>query len=231
MQKTSLTWIQNKGYAYHLDTDDEVLAFLYNEGLGQIVDKIIKSNAPRVMIADIWRYAVVYSHGGYYADLDTVCQKPIPDWIPRQDYDCDMIIALENDIHFCQWTFASSAGHPALARVLELIAERAETFPKDIPDFVHWHTGPAVFTAGILDILGLDATSNAVDAYRKLQWNPEIQKRAAQLGLCVFSDDLFKRSAVTHQYSSQWTQDEAGYQSWTKAATQFRQSSNSKAIT
>jgi mannosyltransferase OCH1-like enzyme len=38
---------------------------------------MVKSFPKGVMIADFWRYSIMYSHGGIYLDLDTLPVKPI----------------------------------------------------------------------------------------------------------------------------------------------------------
>ena len=65
--------------------------------------------------------------------------------------DCQIVIAPENDEHFCQWTIASVAGHPILSNVLRLIFQRAREGISESEHFVHYHTGPAVWTDAIVD--------------------------------------------------------------------------------
>ena len=62
---------------------------------------------------------------------------------------CRVIIGLENDNHFCQWSFCSVAGHPLLEGVIQRIVARAEAgIMTNLSDFVHYYTGPAVFSHG-----------------------------------------------------------------------------------
>ena len=65
------------------------------------------------------RYAVLYARGGIYADVDATCVVPVRNWLPPMDRagqglpleaeynsmtwdQCSMLIAMENDLHFCQ---------------------------------------------------------------------------------------------------------------------------------
>ena len=121
--------------------------------------------------------------------------------------DCDVIIGLENDVHFCQWTFASTPGHPFLARVLELINERARVpdFPRtDLPDFVHFHTGPGVFTDAIIDVLFDEINDGrstaAVEAVKRLSTDETTSARAHQLGACFL--DATRTTATSSATSS-----------------------------
>jgi hypothetical protein len=146
--------------------------------------------------------------------------------------DCDVIIGLENDVHFCQWTFASTPGHPFLARVLELINERARVpdFPRtDLPDFVHFHTGPGVFTDAIIDVLFDEINDGrstaAVEAVTRLSTDETTSARAHQLGACFLDANAYNGDLVSHQFSSQWVGTDAEarkYASWTVASEHFR---------
>lgn len=75
---------------------------------------------------------------------------------------CSLVIAPENNFHMSQWTIVSSiAGHPLLARVIDEILTRAEKgFDMSNKNLVHAHTGPAVWTDGIIrwfvENLGID---------------------------------------------------------------------------
>lgn len=69
-----------------------------------------------VMKADVWRVAVVYVHGGIYADIDTECRAPISTWIPT---DQRLVAAVEDESGALgNFTFAAVARHPALLHVL-----------------------------------------------------------------------------------------------------------------
>ena len=67
-----------------------------------------------------------------------------------------MIVCPENNLHFCQWTFAATAGHPILKSVLDCIKIAFENPDYTKPHFVHELTGPYVWTKGILSALELN---------------------------------------------------------------------------
>lgn len=104
-----------------------------------------------VMRADFWRYCVMYRFGGVYADVDTICERPVESWLRVAP---GLVVAAENDEHLCQWTFAARPNHPALASLIDTIIRMAhdETLMRNLsaPHFVHRTTGPAVFTDAIL---------------------------------------------------------------------------------
>jgi hypothetical protein len=214
--------LKNPGYSWTLAVDEEVIDALRHEstGLRDTVDMLLERGAPKVMLADIWRYAVLYKHGGVYADVDTVSRKPVDSWLPpaapapqlagderasaaysglSMDQ-CAIIIAMENDVHFCQWTLASIPGHPILGRVLELIVERAKDFPRvqTADNMVDWYTGMDVFSQGIADVLGLDPSyaRQAGDVF-ELVWTDEaVMGRARDMKACFLSDEFFAGDVV-----------------------------------
>ena len=171
----------------------------------------------------MWRYAVVYAQGGVYADVDTDCVKPISSWLRPE---CDILIGLENDVHFCQWTFAAIPRSPYLKSVLQLIVERLD-FQKGLNitdgDFVHHYTGPGVFTNGIGRALAerLKLPSHSV-TWSPRQWMEYLRRigGAKSHGICLEDQDFFGGNNVQNIYASQ--QSFPGWKSWTVAASELR---------
>lgn len=84
MQEAVDSWrTQNPDYQYEFFDDARMKDYVYNfdctdfpftnEQLRTAFDSI-RTGAGR---ADIWRYLIIYDHGGIYADIDTVCVKPL----------------------------------------------------------------------------------------------------------------------------------------------------------
>ena len=140
------TWKNlNPDFEYRYMDDTQAAEFILNE-YGQEWHNIFVNLPVGVMRGDLWRYMIIYKYGGVYADLDTECLNPINTWL-NEDY--DMIVCPETDIHYCQWTFAASAGHPVLKSVLDTIKEKLLNPEYGSPHFVHTHTGPSILTEGI----------------------------------------------------------------------------------
>jgi mannosyltransferase OCH1-like enzyme len=115
--------------------------------------------------ADIFRYLVMYQFGGFYADIDTTCLRPLeslrrkrprPTLILGRDY--IRTGRHRGRMEYLQWFLASTPGHPVWKFVLEVIRERfqllpAKLFPKtqsELGDvYTLWLTGPQAFTAGV----------------------------------------------------------------------------------
>jgi mannosyltransferase OCH1-like enzyme len=48
--------------------------------------------------ADTFRYAILHKEGGFYADLDVTCSRPIEQWLPHVGHDpetTDLIVGFE----------------------------------------------------------------------------------------------------------------------------------------
>lgn len=203
------TWQNiNPEYEYEYMDDEQAREFVKKE-YGKKMYKLFDTVPVGVMRGDMWRYLITYSYGGIYTDLDTLCYKPIDVWYKD---DKKFIICPENDIHLCQWTFAAEAGHPILESVINLMEERLSNNPDwQRPHFVHYYTGPGVWTAGIINKLNVEYNQNNIRD--SLEWNNT--KEANELGFyCYGGDDwrVFHLVASQHLYGSQnWSQ---GYEQW-----------------
>jgi len=156
----------NPAYKFSLWTDAMIVTFLKgnHSRFIPLLDKL--SNIER---ADLIRYAVLYTYGGVYADLDTMPLKKIDDWaaVYRIPPSATALIGIEaflkNDkeralvsfarVHqYCQWTMMSSPGHPLMLRVLNLIHDVAtgkRPFKKYFRFRVLETTGPGVFSDAV----------------------------------------------------------------------------------
>lgn len=196
------TWTElNPTYTHAYMNDEDCNAFILKH-FGPEIYNLYSSFPLSVMRADFWRYCVLYIFGGVYADVDTVCTIPIDMWLKD---DKDFICSLENDVHFCNWTFASTPHHPILRNLIkEIIKRNLRPNYNDI-HFVHYLTGPAVFTDVILSSLNLDMNTNL------LQY-----KFSENIPFFCYNDNysnLFIKGAVLHLFGSKnWKEN---YNSWT----------------
>lgn len=141
--------------------DEEALAFV-EENFDKSVLDAFKGFPLGVMRADFWRYLVVYTYGGMYADVDVEPNVPIRDWLEDENgwQRCSMVVGQENSVHISQWTFAATPKHPALKAVIDLIVDRYQAGLKlNYTHFVHYHTGPGVFTTAIHKYASRTSTS------------------------------------------------------------------------
>jgi mannosyltransferase OCH1-like enzyme len=208
MHEAMDTWKNlNPEYEHRYMDDTQAAEFIKNE-YGQEWYDIFISLPVGVMRGDLWRYMVIYKYGGVYADLDTECLKPISSWMIE---DKEFIVCPETSDHFCQWTFASTSGNPILKSVLDLIKDRLLNPEYGSPHFVHTHTGPAIWTDGIMKILDIKVT-NLIDDYLLLNScnNAKLYKFH-----CYGGEQwrIFHFESVKHIYGSQKWND-GNYVQW-----------------
>jgi mannosyltransferase OCH1-like enzyme len=207
MQKYADSWKNlNTNYKYGFLSDIDIDVFI-KEYFDDATLKMFREFPIGVMRADFWRYAVLYVHGGVYADIDAECLVPIDHWLNEES---KIVIGLENDHHFCQWCIAATANHPVLETVIELICERWEQKKYFGENYVHHYSGPGVWTAAVLKSLNLESLG-VTDVYEKHQ-NAEM----------VFLDDnAFLSKYVKHHFGSQKWLGDNSFQSWTQERKEF----------
>jgi mannosyltransferase OCH1-like enzyme len=208
MNDSIQTWKDlNPEYDHRYMDDIQAGQFVLKE-YGQEWYDIFISLPVGVMRGDLWRYMVIYKYGGVYADLDTECLLPISSWMIE---DKKFIVCPETSDHFCQWTFASTSGNPILKSVLDLIKDRLLNPEYGSPHFVHTHTGPAIWTDGIMKMLDIKVT-NLIDDYLLLNScnNAKLYKFH-----CYGGEQwrLFHFESVKHIYGSQKWND-GNYVQW-----------------
>jgi mannosyltransferase OCH1-like enzyme len=135
--------------------------------------------------------------------------------------DCSMVVALENDVHMCQWTFAAVPGHPVLRSTLQVAVKSLEQGVKcEYDHMVHVHTGPGTWTEGLRDALGLNSSYSSADIARAAWTDPVVYQRAREMRLCVMAPEFFggfkdfEPQNVKNHYSSQWKDEDVPNTQW-----------------
>jgi len=141
------TWIDmNPDYQYKYMDDKEASSFILKEYGQEWYDIFI--NAPvGVMRGDIWRYLIINSYGGLYVDLDTICTKPLNEWLNNNN---EMVICLDDDNEtFVQYAFAGSPNNYVLQIVIEYIKNKIIFSNPTDKMFIHHVTGTMAWSDGI----------------------------------------------------------------------------------
>eukprot|EP00041_Stephanoeca_diplocostata_P030156 m.905312 g.905312 ORF g.905312 m.905312 type:complete len:996 (+) comp23699_c0_seq2:471-3458(+) len=162
------TWPEmNPNYTYMLHTDAQIemnMAQWYPE-----LSRAWQRMKP-IEKADTYRYAVLHHYGGYYADLDVTCARPIDVWTKQNfQYDnVDFIVGFEvvterpdwavwyaRKFQLCQWTMAGRKGHPAFRIVLDMIVDWFDTHTdaERVNISVVQSTGPGIWSDAVLEFL------------------------------------------------------------------------------
>jgi len=179
-------------FEYHFFSDIDCELFMKNVMGGNIYIAYMRLPMA-VMKADLWRYCVIYTHGGIYADTDTIC-KVNPSFIFSNDK-AYLICAPENSTHLCQWVFAAPPKSPILFTIIQESVKRILEIPKIKGEhIIHHLTGPAVFT-------------DAIEIYLKKHGHKVFKNKLEYSHrypfLAVFKHKIFHSFMVNHLYAGQ----------------------------
>lgn len=210
MNEAMSTWIEkNPDYDHRYLSDQEALQFIADNYGKEWFDIFI--NVPLgVMRGDILRYMIIYTYGGIYTDLDTICLEPISTWIKN---DFNFIVGLESANFFCQWTFAASPKHPILKTTLDLIKDNLKNANYKEKNFVYRLTGPGVWTKAIRKTLEMKEIA-LLDQINNIQLDFPKVKEYNFFSYGVEESKIFHSSYVKHLYASSTWND--GYDQWRK---------------
>lgn len=217
------SWKANTDYEYSYNDDEDCKSFI--DSLDDQDIKVCYDKMPLpVMKADLWRYLIVYTHGGVYADVDTTCNTKVSEWIPKG---ANLVLCIEdNKSLFCQWTFAAEVNHPALKQVIDdvLVACKGYINMND-PHIVHSTTGPSIFTVSMLKYMSKLIGRELTSSHDALLSHDEL----AAHGVYIYDEHFFKTGVVSHLYASQWNNDK-NYTSWHSDRNKFKTSSVEEAF-
>lgn len=166
MQGPSLSWsIENSEFTYEYVPNSFFENFIL-ENFDKEWLVIFKLADSQITKSDIWRLLCLYKNGGIYADIDTVCIKPIDSFINMnadfviESYRIDDIKNIDNNTDFCNYknsviddkntlrevcnsVFATKPGGFFISLLLEKIKENCLRKIKDGNTSIHYGlTGP-----------------------------------------------------------------------------------------
>jgi mannosyltransferase OCH1-like enzyme len=211
------TWVEkNPERLYFLYDDKDIENYIISHWSAENKDmyEFYKNLPVGVMKADLWRYLILATHGGVYSDIDSECLKPIHAWEEEQKLSASsgniLMIALENDEHFCQWTIYATKEHPIMKHVCQYILDSylEKGIDKSDPNFVHATTGPGIWTEAIKDYLMLPTLSakEIFEAYKR------DTDKFNNIGLYILDAKYFASIYSKNLYGSQTFGD--GYVKW-----------------
>jgi hypothetical protein len=134
-----------------------------------------------VLKSDIWRHMVLFVHGGVYADLDTMCNKPIETWL-KNDMNTTVFID-DGDREFCQFLIASIPKNIVYSNLLDFIKNRLMNknfienyLNKAIQSFEENTTGAIACTEAVRLFLNIPNELNLVKDYKKINDIKEVKE-------------------------------------------------------
>lgn len=200
------SWTKHKDFEYNFYNDEQQDEFM-KVNYPDIYDTY-KTLPVTVMKADLWRYCVIYKYGGIYTDADTICLSTPNDLI-KNVY---LVCAPEGDESLlCQWTFSAPKNSPILKSIIDLSVSRLQKElkqNKQKKNFVHYFTGPQVFTNGIDKWL---VKNNISIPEKKLGYKYDY--KSFEYPLYVYDVNHFHNNIIRHLFTGNhgWKQDVKQY--------------------
>ena len=115
MHEYSNSWTeQNPEYEYRFLDDEELLKMMTVE-FAEYMPAFKKAKIGAIK-ADLWRYLVIYKHGGVYADMDCRCMVPLRNWVQPE---AAWVTQLGINRDVCQWLIISVPGNPVFKKAAE----------------------------------------------------------------------------------------------------------------
>ncbi|CAL1147883.1 unnamed protein product [Cladocopium goreaui] len=190
------TWKSKNPECEHRLWNDTEIAALCQEKSPGLIWPIWDGLSP-VQRADVFRYLVLWDQGGYYADIDVRCHRPVADFpVPK---DVNMIVgyeagrrleeAVREKVDFSRveqfenWFLASAPGNPVLLRTLEIIRQKFLWKVQKTIDF----TGPGTLSDAVHEFLANSSEEHGIPA--------EISRRTGQ-----YAGKLSFPSESTYQF-------------------------------
>jgi hypothetical protein len=163
------TWARlNPGYSILLYDDADILGFMHTYHARHL--PLFRRLGSQVERTDLWRYLVLCTFGGVYADSDVVAGQPIDSWAQ----DAGLLTGVENAfetvaaarrrdytrvMQLVQWTIAARRGHPVVCRMGDYIARRLDAEEAgtageaDRDHAILERTGPGRWSSSVHDYL------------------------------------------------------------------------------
>jgi len=138
----------NSNYGYQLYDDEDMLSFISNNYDSSVVDCF---NSLRIGAAkaDLWRYLILYKHGGVYLDVDSIIFGKLDDLIGEDG--CSVISRENNPGKFVQWCLMFTPGHPILKNCIDSCLDNIR---KKNSLSVLELTGPVVYSHAVNQFFG-----------------------------------------------------------------------------
>lgn len=171
-----------------------------------------------VMKSDMWRVAIIYVYGGFYADLDTHCHVNLNSWVKDED----LLLSVETaQGSICNYFFGATPKHPALYAALEMFKECYNSSNYLNKEFVTatpvQNFGAHAMSFGILNYYGVTtpeimALGGTTDYYNTIEKVKQENTRFLLYGNHEVAPWPDERTMVSHETASMFWRE--GYDSW-----------------
>jgi mannosyltransferase OCH1-like enzyme len=178
----------NPEFEYLFFDDSDCFKFIF-KNYRQYLDLYESLN--NVEKTDVFRYLALHHYGGIYADIDTICLKPIGPLIDLFPNSVITGIEYEKPLQLLQWVIMSPKKSNVMLELVEEIKWRSwfRVFKKltlNENELVYWLTGPVMYTTILKN------TSESVVILSK-----------GRLG-CYDQSMIDRNSYLQHMFLSSW---------------------------
>lgn len=120
------TWRARNPRHAHAFYDDQMCLDFVKAHFDAKVVAAYQALRPGAARADLWRYCVLYVHGGVYVDADCTCLQPLDLWLPA---DTDLVVVIDREMQphrdLFQAFLACTPRHPLMRRAIAAVADHA----------------------------------------------------------------------------------------------------------
>tara|TARA_B100001939_G_scaffold186040_1_gene160231 strand:- start:2195 stop:2983 length:789 start_codon:yes stop_codon:yes gene_type:complete len=160
--------LENPDYEYHFYNAEDRQIFMKHYFSGKVYDAYTRIK-PGAFKSDLWRYCVLYVHGGFYIDIDSICLGTLDMFVKK---DTEFVAATDLNLGDLEYHnvanafIGSTPGHPILKNcinhIIELV-EKEELPAENIMNFC----GPGCLGMQINKFLGREEKASMVRNYGK----------------------------------------------------------------
>ena len=155
--------LENPEFEYHFFDADDRQAFMSHYFKGKVYDSYLRIK-PGAFKSDLWRYCVLYVHGGFYADIDSICLGSLNMFVNK---DTDFVAGTDLNLGDLEYHNVSNAfigsvqGHPILKNCINRIVEMIDLEELPAENIMNF-CGPGLLGIEINKFLGREEKSSMV---------------------------------------------------------------------
>ena len=121
------SWQQQSGWQHHF-FDDVACRLFVKQHLEPAVYNAYTRLTPGAARADLWRYCVLWVHGGVYVDADCTCLAPLDEWIGKET---ELVVPVDHEhnpvLHLFQAVLACTPRHPVMRKAIDAVVGHVQT--------------------------------------------------------------------------------------------------------
>jgi len=212
--ETQQTWISsNPEFSCFLYDDADIESYIQQKWTPDFLD-FFHALPIGAMRADLWRYLILATEGGVYSDIDSICIQPIREWPLKGRTSGPHVLLIDldaNQSQFCQWTFASTAHHPAMHYVCKYVLKQWQKkgilLNSDSTINVLDTTGPSIFSSAIKSYINERPDAAAFKILEKYVKDKDYRKRLNRLGIFFTRKGFFSGIGAKNLFWGSWQKE------------------------